>query len=80
MDEIRVRMVIAEELGVGVEQVTDCASFADDLGADSLDLVELTMRIEEALDIAVSEDEAFACGCVGDAIALFRRKRLDLAA
>jgi acyl carrier protein len=74
MDEGKARRLIAEELGVAVERVRDSASFADDLGADSLDFVELTMRFEEAFDIAVTEDEAHACSCVGDAIALLKRK------
>jgi acyl carrier protein len=81
MNEDRARRLIAEELGVAVARVTDDASFADDLGADSLDLVELTMRIEEAFDIAVSDDEALGCANVGDALTLLRRKAsLDWAA
>jgi acyl carrier protein len=74
MDEGRARRLIAEELGVALERVTDAASFACDLGADSLDFVELTMRFEEMFDIAVTEDEAHGCACVGDALALLRRK------
>ena len=74
MDEAKARRLIAEELGVEVGRVTDSASFAYDLGADSLDFVELTMRLEEAFDIAVTEDEAHSCACVGDAMALLRRK------
>ena len=75
------RALIAEELAVPVARVVDSASFRDDLGADSLDLVELTMRLEERFDVAVSEEEAIACATVGDALKLLRGKSsLEMAA
>jgi acyl carrier protein len=75
------RALIAEELAVPVGRVVDAATFRDDLGADSLDLVELTMRLEERFDIAVSEEEAIACATVGDALKLLRGKSsLEMAA
>ena len=70
----RARRLIAEELCVPIERVTDAARFRRDLGADSLDLVELTMRFEESFDIAISEDEAHECRSVGDALKLLAGK------
>ena len=56
--EERVRKIIVEQLGVGEEQVTADASFVDDLGADSLDTVELVMALEEEFDVEIPDDEA----------------------
>ena len=75
VDVDRLRELIAGELAVPIEAVRDSALFRRDLGADSLDLVELTMNIEEAYDIAVSEEEAASCACVGDVVRLLRTKR-----
>ena len=81
MTERGARSLIAEELAVPVERVVDGADFERDLGADSLDLVELTMRFEEMFDIAISEEEAIGCATVADALKLLRGKTsLDLAA
>jgi acyl carrier protein len=55
--EDRVRKIVVEQLGVKEEEVTITASFVDDLGADSLDTVELVMALEEEFDIEI-EDEA----------------------
>ncbi|WP_129794218.1 acyl carrier protein [Sphingosinicella sp. CPCC 101087] len=74
MEEADARALIPEELAVGVERVVDAAAFQDDLGADSLDLVELTMRFEEAFDITISEEEAIGCATVADALGLLRGK------
>jgi acyl carrier protein len=63
-----VRALIAEHLGLGLDVVRDDADFAVDLGADSLDMIELAMRLEEALDIAIPDDEIESCATVGDAI------------
>ena len=57
-NEERVKKVIVEQLGVKEDQVTENASFVDDLGADSLDTVELVMALEEEFDIEISDDEA----------------------
>lgn len=64
----RVRQVIIDRLGVDDEEVKPTASFADDLGADSLDRVELTMALEEAFDIEVPEEDAENIKTVQDAI------------
>ncbi len=54
----RVKQLVAEQLGVEEDQVTDEASFMDDLGADSLDTVELVMALEEEFDIEISDEDA----------------------
>ena len=64
----RVRAIIAEQLGVKLEEVTDAASFIEDLGADSLDTVELVMALEEEFGIEIPDDDAEKMGSVGDAI------------
>ncbi|WP_114954157.1 acyl carrier protein [Sphingosinicella terrae] len=74
MDVEQLRQLVARELAIPADAVTEWASFRDDLGADSLDLVELTMSIEEAYDVAVTEDEALGCARFGDALRLVREK------
>ncbi len=54
----RVKQLVAEQLGVDEDQVTEEASFMDDLGADSLDTVELVMALEEEFDIEISDEDA----------------------
>jgi len=66
--EDRVKKIIAEQLGVEEPQITDDASFVDDLGADSLDLVELVMAFEEEFDVEVPDEEAEKITTVRDAI------------
>jgi acyl carrier protein len=56
--EDKVKKIIAEKLSVDVEEVVPEASFVDDLGADSLDLVELIMSMEEEFDIDISDEDA----------------------
>lgn len=68
------KALIAEHLAVELDAVQDDAAFAVDLGADSLDMVELAMRFEDELDILIEEDESEACVTVGDALALLARK------
>jgi acyl carrier protein len=63
-----VRAIIAEQLGVKVEEVTDSASFVDDLGADSLDTVELVMALEEKFGIEIPDEDAEKMTTVGEAI------------
>ena len=66
--EERVRKVVVEQLGVTEEQVTKEASFVDDLGADSLDTVELVMALEEEFDTEIPDETAESIAKVGDAI------------
>ena len=64
----KVKDIIAEELGVDREEVTDNARFIDDLGADSLDTVELVMRFEEEFGIEIPDEDAEKIQSVRDAI------------
>ena len=64
----RVKSIIADQLGVDIEEVTLEASFTDDLGADSLDIVELVMAFEEDFDIEIPDEDAEKIGTVRDAI------------
>jgi acyl carrier protein len=66
--EARVREIIINELGVEPEKVTDDASFVEDLGADSLDTVELVMAFEEEFGIDIPDEDAEQMRTVGDAI------------
>ena len=64
----KVKGIIVEQLGVDEEEVTPDASFVDDLGADSLDTVELVMALEEAFKIEISDEDAEKIHSVGDAV------------
>ena len=64
----RVKSIIVEQLGVDAEEVTLEASFTDDLGADSLDIVELVMAFEEEFGIEIPDEDAEKIGNVRDAI------------
>ncbi len=64
----RVKKIVIEHLGVEEGKVTDSASFIDDLGADSLDTVELMMDIEDEFDLSIPEEEAQKIITIGDAI------------
>jgi len=66
--EARVREIIINELGVEPEKVTDDASFVEDLGADSLDTVELVMAFEEEFGVDIPDEDAEKMRSVGDAI------------
>jgi len=66
--EERVKELIVEQLGVEASQVTDRAKFVDDLGADSLDTVELVMALEEEFSIEIPDEDAEKITSVGDAI------------
>ena len=72
--EARVREIIVNELGVEPEKVTDDASFVEDLGADSLDTVELVMAFEEEFGIDIPDEDAEQMRTVGDAISYLRDK------
>lgn len=64
----RVKSIIAEQLGVKPEEVTPEASFVEDLGADSLDTVELVMALEEEFCIEIPDEDAEKMTSVGDAV------------
>ena len=66
--EERVKQIIVEQLGVDEGEVTPTASFVDDLGADSLDTVELVMAFEEAFSIEIPDEDAEKIATVKDAV------------
>ena len=66
--EDRVKEIIAKELSVGVQQLTPEAKFIEDLGADSLDIVELVMALEEEFGIDIPDEDAEKLKTVGDAM------------
>ncbi|MCK5483799.1 MAG: acyl carrier protein [Gemmatimonadetes bacterium] len=70
----KVREIIANELGVEMEKVTDEASFVEDLGADSLDTVELVMAFEEEFGVEIPDEDAEQMLTVGDAIRYLQDK------
>jgi acyl carrier protein len=70
----KVKDIIEKELGVEREKLVDSASFIDDLGADSLDIVELVMEFEKEFNIDIPDEEAEKLRTVGDAIAYLNEK------
>jgi len=70
MSDIRTKVIaiIVDKLGVDEKEVTETASFTNDLGADSLDTVELIMEFEKEFNIAIPDDQAEKIGTVADAI------------
>jgi acyl carrier protein len=70
----KVKSIIAEQLGVKIEEVTDSASFVDDLGADSLDTVELVMALEEEFGIEIPDEDAEKMTNVGEAVRYVEEK------
>jgi len=64
----KVKQIVSEQLGVDEGEVVSSSSFVDDLGADSLDQVELVMALEEAFDLEISDDDAEKIRTVQDAI------------
>ena len=77
MSEIatRVKSIITDKLGVEESQVTPEASFTNDLGADSLDTVELIMELEKEFDLSIPDEEAEKIVTVGDAIAFIENAK-----
>ena len=66
--EDRVRKIVCEQLGVSNEEVSNDSSFVDDLGADSLDTVELVMALEEEFDLEIADEEAEKISTVDEAV------------
>ena len=69
----KVKAIIVDKLGVDEAEVTSEASFTNDLGADSLDTVELIMEFEKEFDIQIPDDQAEAIATVGDAISFIEK-------
>lgn len=69
----KVKSIIVEQLGVEADKVTDSAQFIEDLGADSLDTVELVMAFEENFDIEVPDEEAEKLRSVNDVVAYIEK-------
>jgi acyl carrier protein len=72
--EERVKEIIVEQLGVSEDEVVPEASFIDDLGADSLDIVELVMAMEEEFDMEISDEDAEKIQTIQDAINYIKQK------
>jgi len=70
----KIKQIVSEQLGVDEAEVTPTASFVDDLGADSLDTVELVMAFEEAFEIEIPDEDAEKIRTVQDAIAYVEKK------
>ena len=70
--EERVAEIVVKQLGVSKEEIVPEASFIDDLGADSLDIVELVMAMEEAFDVEISDEDAEKIQTIGDATAYLK--------
>jgi len=75
--EAKVKEIIINELGVEPEKVTPAASFVEDLGADSLDTVELVMAFEEEFGIEIPDEDAEGLQTVGDAIKYLQEKGVE---
>ncbi len=75
--EEKVKQIIVDQLGVDANEVTPEASFIDDLGADSLDTVELVMAFEEEFDLEIPDEDAEKMTTVGMAIEYLKKKKSD---
>ncbi|MBP5372236.1 MAG: acyl carrier protein [Bacteroidales bacterium] len=73
--ESKVKAIIVEKLGVDASEVTNEANFTNDLGADSLDTVELIMEFEKEFGITIPDDQADTIATVGDAIAFIEKNQ-----
>lgn len=71
----KVKEIIVEQLGVAENAVTEEASFIDDLGADSLDIVELIMALEEEFDLQIPDSEAEKIATVGDVVEYIKNNK-----
>ena len=71
----KIKAIIIDNLGVDASEVTAAASFTNDLGADSLDTVELIMEFEKEFDIQIPDDKAEAIATVGDAVSFIEEAK-----
>ena len=74
--EEQVKAIVAEKLGVNIDQVKSESSFVDDLGADSLDTVELVMAFEEKFNIEIPDEDAEKMKTVKDAVSYLKSKNV----
>ena len=74
MSQDKVKQIIADQLGVKKEEVVENAKFVDDLGADSLDTVELVMALEEEFGVEIPDEDAEKLATVGDALRYIEEK------
>jgi acyl carrier protein len=72
----KVKEIIVNKLGVDEAQITDAASFTNDLGADSLDTVELVMEFEKAFNLTIPDEDAEKIGTVGAAVSYIQSKQV----
>lgn len=77
MDKIleKVKEIVIDQLGVEEEEVSEKASFVDDLGADSLDIVELIMALEEEFEMEIPDEDAEKIATVGDAVKFIKENQ-----
>ena len=75
--ETKVREKISEQLGVAADEVKPDSSFIEDLGADSLDIVELVMALEEEFNVEIPDDQAETIATVGDAVKFLEKATAD---
>ncbi|WP_029520565.1 MULTISPECIES: acyl carrier protein [unclassified Persephonella] len=73
--EERIKEIIADQLGIDVDQIKPESKFVDDLGADSLDVVELIMAFEEEFDVEIPDEDAEKIQTVGDVINYIKEKK-----
>jgi acyl carrier protein len=73
--EARVKSIIVEKLGVDESEITNDASFTNDLGADSLDTVELIMEFEKEFDMTIPDEDAEKIATVGDAVSYVQQNQ-----
>ena len=73
----KIKQIIVDELGVDEAEVTENARFIEDLGADSLDLVELVMRFEEEFDIEIPDEAASEISTVAEAVSFIQKQLND---
>jgi len=71
----KVKQIIVDKLGVDESEITDAASFTNDLGADSLDTVELIMEFEKEFDLAIPDEEAEKIATVGNAVSYLEKAK-----
>ena len=76
MEFEKIKGILIEQLGVNEDEITMDSSLTDDLGADSLDLVELVMALEQEFDIEISDEDAERMKNVGDAVNFIKEKAL----